>query len=155
MFYEIFKVLKLILRTERTVSEGYNLLSFAFIISLIREVVKDMEDMYGDEKYGCKTMPIAWGIPATKVFAATWLVVLIAALLIIEVYVLQLHWWWFALYALVVIIAPLLYILRRLYFSNTKAHYHNLSTLIKMVMFTGIISMLLFKFYHSKSVFGI
>ena len=41
---------------------------FAFIISLIREVVKDMEDMEGDAKYGCKTMPIVWGIPASKVF---------------------------------------------------------------------------------------
>eukprot|EP01136_Pigoraptor_vietnamica_P045478 Opistho-1_new@23481 len=32
--------------------------SFAFIISLIREVVKDMEDVEGDRKYGCRTMPM-------------------------------------------------------------------------------------------------
>jgi 4-hydroxybenzoate polyprenyltransferase len=36
--------------------------SFAFIISLIREVIKDMEDMDGDRKYGCRTMPIVWGL---------------------------------------------------------------------------------------------
>ena len=41
---------------------------FAFVISLIREVVKDMEDMDGDARYGCRTLPIAWGIPASKVF---------------------------------------------------------------------------------------
>jgi len=41
---------------------------FAFIISLIREVIKDMEDIEGDARFGCKTMPIVWGIPATKVF---------------------------------------------------------------------------------------
>jgi len=34
---------------------------FAFVISLIREVIKDMEDIEGDRKYGCKTMPIVWG----------------------------------------------------------------------------------------------
>ena len=51
---------------------------FAFIISLIREVVKDMEDMDGDARYGCKTMPIVWGIPASKMFVAVWLVVLIS-----------------------------------------------------------------------------
>ncbi|MEQ1677766.1 MAG: geranylgeranylglycerol-phosphate geranylgeranyltransferase, partial [Chitinophagaceae bacterium] len=38
---------------------------FAFIISLIREAIKDMEDMPGDEKHGCRTMPIVWGINAT------------------------------------------------------------------------------------------
>ena len=37
--------------------------SFAFIISMIREVVKDIEDMEGDAKYNCKTMPIVWGVP--------------------------------------------------------------------------------------------
>ncbi len=50
---------------------------FAFIISLIREVVKDMEDIQGDVKYGCRTMPIVWGIPVSKVFAGVWLVALL------------------------------------------------------------------------------
>ncbi|MGB3074441.1 MAG: geranylgeranylglycerol-phosphate geranylgeranyltransferase, partial [Chitinophagales bacterium] len=30
---------------------------FAFLISLVRELVKDMEDVKGDELYGCKTLP--------------------------------------------------------------------------------------------------
>jgi 4-hydroxybenzoate polyprenyltransferase len=128
---------------------------FAFVISLIREVIKDMEDMNGDEQYGCKTMPIAWGIPASKVFVATWLVVLIGTLVIIQFYVIQLQWWWFAAYSILLIIAPLLNIFRKLYDSVTAADYHRLSSMIKMVMFTGILSMLLFKFYHSETVFGI
>ncbi|MES1226839.1 MAG: geranylgeranylglycerol-phosphate geranylgeranyltransferase, partial [Bacteroidota bacterium] len=59
---------------------------FAFVISLVREVVKDMEDIEGDEKYGCRTMPIVWGIPASKVFAGVWLIVLILAVAILLVY---------------------------------------------------------------------
>ena len=43
---------------------------FAFLLSLVREAIKDMEDMAGDEKYGCRTMPIVWGIRATKVYTA-------------------------------------------------------------------------------------
>jgi 4-hydroxybenzoate polyprenyltransferase len=129
--------------------------SFAFIISLIREVIKDMEDMNGDEQYGCRTMPIAWGVPASKVFVATWLVVLIGALIIIQFYVIQLQWWWFAAYSILLILAPLVNILRKLYDSITAKEYHRLSSMIKMVMFTGILSMLLFKFYHSETVFGI
>ena len=66
---------------------------FAFIISLIREVVKDIEDMNGDARYGCRTMPIVWGVNVAKVFAATWLVVLIGCLVVIQFYVLQNGWW--------------------------------------------------------------
>lgn len=120
---------------------------FAFIISLIREVIKDMEDMEGDEKYGCKTMPIAWGIPATKVFTAVWLIVLAGALVIIQVYALYLHWWWSVLYSVLTIILPLLWILRKLYKAKVAADYHMLSTAVKLVMLAGILSMLFFKMY--------
>ena len=40
--------------------------AFAFIISLIREAIKDMEDMRGDAQYGCKTLPIVAGIKPQK-----------------------------------------------------------------------------------------
>lgn len=121
--------------------------AFAFIISLVREVVKDMEDIEGDQKYGCRTMPIVWGIRATKVFVAVWLVVLIAALLIFQFYVLGLGWWHSALYCLLFIIMPLAVIVHKLYKANTIKEYHHLSTLIKWVMFTGILSMVFFQFY--------
>ncbi|MCU0323520.1 MAG: geranylgeranylglycerol-phosphate geranylgeranyltransferase [Chitinophagaceae bacterium] len=121
--------------------------SFAFIISLVREVVKDMEDIEGDQKYGCNTMPISWGIRASKVFVAVWMVVLIAALIILQIYVLGLGWWQSALYCGLFIILPLLIILKKLYHANSTADYHALSSLIKLVMFTGILSMLFFRFY--------
>ena len=117
---------------------------FAFIISLIREVVKDIEDMPGDAKYGCRTMPIVWGVHLTTVFVSTWLVVLIASLGIIQFYVLQFRWWWSALYCLVLIILPLLYILRKLFVAKTTEDFHQLSSIIKLVMLTGIVSMVFF-----------
>jgi 4-hydroxybenzoate polyprenyltransferase len=120
---------------------------FAFIISLIREVVKDLEDMPGDAKYGCKTMPIKWGVNAAKVFAATWLVVLVTILVIVMVYVLPFQWWWPALYGVVLVIFPLLYILRKLYSAKTGSHYHSISNWLKFAMLTGILSMIFFKIY--------
>ncbi|MBA4257612.1 MAG: ubiquinone biosynthesis protein UbiA [Chitinophaga sp.] len=121
--------------------------SFAFIISLVREVIKDMEDIEGDQKYGCTTMPIVWGIRASKVFVAVWMVVLIAALIILQFYVLGLGWWQSALYCFVLIILPLLVILKKLYQANSPESFHTVSTWIKLVMFTGIVSMLFFRFY--------
>jgi 4-hydroxybenzoate polyprenyltransferase len=127
---------------------------FAFIISLIREVVKDIEDIQGDLAFGCRTMPIVWGIPVSKVFVATWLAVLISALVIILFYVLQLKWWWFALYAVAFIVLPLLSMLPHLYKAALAADYHRISSRLKWVMLAGILSMILFKFYHTKTIFG-
>ncbi len=120
---------------------------FAFIISLIREVVKDMEDIDGDMKFSCKTMPIVWGINATKVFVAVWLIVLIGTLSIAQFYVIQFGWWASITYSILLIIAPLCYIFKQLFTASTPQHFHKLSTTIKLVMFTGILSMLFFKFY--------
>ena len=120
---------------------------FAFIISLIREVVKDLEDMEGDLKYNCKTMPIVWGITSSKVFTAVWLVVSIAALAIVQLYAWQSGWWMSAVYCIVLIILPLLYILQLLYRAKTQKNYHRISTLIKLVMLSGILTMIFFSMF--------
>jgi 4-hydroxybenzoate polyprenyltransferase len=120
---------------------------FAFIISLIREAIKDMEDMPGDAKYGCRTMPIAWGVNATKVYVAVWLVVLIALLLVIQIYILQFKWWQPIAYSLVAIIFPLIVVMLKLKPASTTSDFNRLSSLTKLVMFTGILSMIFFYFY--------
>jgi 4-hydroxybenzoate polyprenyltransferase len=117
---------------------------FAFIISLIREVIKDMEDMNGDVKYGCTTMPIVWGLQVSKVFTAVWIVVLAVSIAAIQLYVIQMGWWFSALYSLIAIIIPLLWVLRKLYAAQSPKDFHTLSTAIKMIMLTGILSMCFF-----------
>jgi 4-hydroxybenzoate polyprenyltransferase len=120
---------------------------FAFIISLIREAIKDMEDMPGDARYGCRTMPIVWGVNVTKVYVAVWLIVLIAVLVILQVYVLQFKWWIPIAYSVLAIILPLIIILIKLRKSVATAHFHHLSRMTKLVMLTGILSMIFFYFY--------
>lgn len=120
---------------------------FAFIISIIREAVKDMEDMDGDAKYGCKTIPIVWGIPASKVFVAVWLVVLIGMLCVVQFYVFQFGWVWSAVYCILLIIAPLIWLLKKLFEAQLPPDYHKLSIVIKLVMVSGLLSMLFFKVY--------
>ena len=120
---------------------------FAFIISLIREAIKDMEDMPGDSKYRCRTMPIVWGLNATKVYVAVWLVVLIAVLVVLQVYVLQFKWWLAIAYSVPAIIFPLIILLFKLRKSAITKDFHKLSSLTKLVMLTGILSMAFFYFY--------
>ncbi len=120
---------------------------FAFIISLIREVVKDMEDVEGDRLYECKTMPIIWGINASKIFVSVWLTVLLLALFAVQFYVLQFHWWISALWIILLIIVPLFKIFKGLFNAHTAGDYHKLSSLIKFTMLTGILSMVFFRIY--------
>ncbi len=121
--------------------------SFAFVISLVREVVKDIQDMEGDRKENCRTMPLVWGVTASKVFAGTWLFVLIALLFITQVYVLQFGWWWAAAYILFLVMAPLVMAVRNLFKATTTHQFGTLSRFIKWIMLTGILSMIFFFFY--------
>jgi 4-hydroxybenzoate polyprenyltransferase len=120
---------------------------FAFIISLVREVVKDIEDLEGDARYGCRTMPIVWGVNVAKVFAATWLVVLTGAVIVIQFYALQSWQWLGATYCFLLLDLPLLWTLRKLYKAQTKAEYHLLSNVIKGIMLSGILSMIIIQIH--------
>lgn len=117
---------------------------FAFIINLIREVVKDIEDIDGDVKFGCKTMPIVWGIPASKVFVAVWIIVCSGILAVIQLYAWQNGFRFSVIYVIFLIIAPLLAMIKKLHRSETTADYHKISNQLKLIMLAGIISILFF-----------
>ena len=129
---------------QRLLKLSFVYAGFAFIISLVREVIKDIEDMEGDIRYGCTTMPIAWGIQVSKVFAGVWIVVLTGLIAALQLYVLQMGWWLSALYSFITIIIPLIWVLNKLYGAGSKADFHQLSTVVKMIMFAGILSMIFF-----------
>ncbi|MFN2458046.1 MAG: geranylgeranylglycerol-phosphate geranylgeranyltransferase [Chitinophagaceae bacterium] len=120
---------------------------FAFIISLIREAVKDIEDMQGDARYGCKTLPIVAGVVATKIYIAVWIVVLVAALFSLQLYVVRFGWWWAVVYSFLFLIVPLVFLLAKLYTATQKLQFSYLSSIAKGIMLTGILSMCFFKLY--------
>ncbi len=113
---------------------------FAFSISLIREIVKDMEDWKGDANFGCKTLPIVWGIRRTKIL----LYVLIILFYILIFYMTQflendvLYIYFSGLTFFVV------YFIHRLRLADTIKQYHFLSNFCKVIMLSGILSMLFF-----------
>lgn len=135
------------LHSEKIIRETFLFAGFAFIISLIREAVKDMEDIEGDRKNGNRTMPIVWGVNATKVFTAVWLIVLIVTLGIVQAYAAHLQWWLSIVYCVVLIITPLVLTFKNLYSAKTSEQFQSLSSLIKLAMLTGILSMIFFKYY--------
>jgi 4-hydroxybenzoate polyprenyltransferase len=121
--------------------------AFAFIISLIREALKDIEDMKGDMNYGCKTLPIVAGVVATKIYIGVWTVVLLAALIILQLYIIQFGWWWAIIYTLLFIVIPLIGLLFKLQKASHPVQFGYLSSISKRIMLAGILSMIFFKLY--------
>jgi len=113
---------------------------FAFSINFIREIVKDMEDLRGDMHYGCRTLPIIWGIARTKWFLFVYVIgfqaTLIAQGVILQDQVLIGYF--------VALIVPMSFLLYKLYWADTKAKFRWLSTYCKVLMVVGILSMVLF-----------
>lgn len=118
--------------------------AFAFIISLIREVVKDMEDAEGDKMAGCTTVPIVAGVFRAKIYAGALLLVLLA---MVSVFIIRSFASWgrtIAVYGIVFLITPLIFSFIKLYYSQKPHEFHKLSGLIKWIMLSGILSMIFF-----------
>ncbi|MEE9407525.1 MAG: geranylgeranylglycerol-phosphate geranylgeranyltransferase [Polaribacter sp.] len=135
--------------TSRGVGSGilvyYSILfysSFAFLTTLIREIIKDIEDIDGDLKIKAKTLPILFGRKrASKIvffFSAVLLISLVFVLkqLIIEPLFLG--------YGVIFILLPLGYFMYKLLSAEKKKDFSKLSSLMKIIMLFGILSMLLF-----------
>lgn len=110
---------------------------FAFFMTLIREILKDMEDLRGDNTFGCKTLPIVWGIRKTKGMIYSLLVLLSASVLLLNTRFVQLPFYYFVIFLYV----PLGLLVLRLIRADTRKDFYWLSQWCKIIMLLGILSM--------------
>ncbi len=109
---------------------------FAFFISLLREVIKDIEDTKGDATYGCKTLPILFGVRKTKIFLFG-ILVLFAILFIRHFQSFQ------SLNTIVnyLLLTPLFYLAFKLFWADKQKDYSQLSLFCKWFMVAGALSL--------------
>jgi 4-hydroxybenzoate polyprenyltransferase len=110
---------------------------FAFFITLIREIIKDMEDLKGDQTFGCQTLPIVWGMRRTKFVIYVILAIFLGTVLILNFYFQNLPINYFLLFLFV----PMLWFLVRLIAADTKRDFTWLSGFCKIILLLGILSM--------------
>ena len=119
---------------------------FAFMLTWMREVVKDMEDFKGDEAEGCITMPIKKGLKYSIRFVRT-LSALVIITLIISGYILFRHQYWLLCgYILLLLVLPLVNWIVYLDKEFTSQHYHMCSRRLKIIMVFGVMSLLVYYF---------
>jgi len=118
----------------------YTYAIFAFAISLLREIIKDMEDMQGDKSFGCKTLPILLGIRYTKFF----LYFLSALFIFLLFFIAGLIGNQTLTNYFLILVIPITYFIFRLVYADTKKEFAYLSTYCKVLMLSGILSMVFF-----------
>ena len=125
---------------HKNVSLLMNYAVFAFSINLIREIIKDMEDLRGDIRFGSKTLPIVWGLRKTKYFLYGLILVFVIVLFYLSVQlqnpILNLFF--------IILIVPIIYFIYLLYRADSQKRFHKLSMYCKILMLAGISSMAFF-----------
>ena len=117
---------------------------FAFIITLTREIIKDIEDFEGDKAYGKHSLPVAFGTQASKLVVISLLLFLL--IIICFSFFRFLNDAFSLIYIVPFIIAPIIYVLFILIKAKEKLEFTKASFWCKAIMITGILYTLLVKF---------
>lgn len=120
---------------------------FAFVLTWMREIVKDMEDMEGDAAEGCVTMPIKNGLAFATRFTAALAICAALPLVISSVLLFRHGYVAMSVYVLVLLALPLLvwttYLLRG---RPVTTHYSKCSRALKLIMVLGVCALVAHKF---------
>ena len=116
---------------------------FAFLLNLIRELIKDIEDVNGDYNLKMNTLPILIGKKRTAKLASLLCIIPLVFLIYIVINIASIYKFT-SLYLVVFIIIPLIYIALKLQSVKSLSDFKKLSTILKISMFLGINALILF-----------
>ena len=118
---------------------------FAFLTTMIREIIKDLEDIEGDKKGGCRTLPIVLGMNATKAIVLVFSVMLLFTLGVFAASLGVQGWKFVFLFTILGIMFPLGFVLFKLARANEATHFAYLSKLMKYIMLAGLLLLIIFR----------
>lgn len=123
-------------------------LIFAFLITFIREIIKDIEDIKGDLKTGCKTIPVTLGIRKSKNIIVAFSVLLVFFVVYFQFfYLLGIEYNLIFAYLLFAVQIPLILLINKISKAKEKQDFSISSRLVKLITVTGVFSMFLFYYY--------
>ena len=113
---------------------------FSFFISLIRELIKDIEDIKGDSACSYKTLPIIWDIKKIKmvlyILIGTFLVLIGIAIAYFQIKEIKIYFILLSLF--------MMYFIFYVYKAHLQKDFHRLSFFSKLIIMSGILAMFLF-----------
>jgi len=112
--------------------------TFSFFITLIREIIKDMEDVKGDERHGCRTLPIIWGIARTKNLVYGLIAIFISILFILASQLPNER----IAYIFLLMMFPVGFLTYKLVYADKPNDFAFLSNACKIIMLIGVLTMI-------------
>jgi 4-hydroxybenzoate polyprenyltransferase len=110
---------------------------FAFMTNLIREIVKDAEDMDGDRELNSHTLPIFYGLKKTK--TVVYLLSVITALVLGFLFLTYLKDWISLTYYFLALLLPFIYLIYMTMKSKNTRDFNFLSQWMKLIMLLGLL----------------
>lgn len=120
---------------------------FAFFVNLTREIIKDIEDIDGDYAMKINTLPILLGTNRTKKIALITLLFPVFLLLNLIINYSEIYKFTM-LYLIIAVFLPLLYVAIKLFSAKKKKQFKKISSLLKIIMFLGVSSLIIFSIFH-------
>ena len=127
---------------------GYAL--FAFLLTFVREIVKDIEDFEGDTVYGRNTIPVHFGIKASKIIASSLLMITLIVLIFLFASYMRFlpsgkFDYYTFIYFVLFILVPIFVLFVMLLLAQNKDDYHKASRMNKFIMLFGLLYTIVFR----------
>ena len=119
---------------------------FTFLITLIHEIIKDMEHYEGDKEYGYRTMPVVIGISSCKFIVAGIALAILVCLSYFQLTELKLHDWLTFFYFIFALQLPLAFLIYKIIAANTKKSFRFATKITRMIMLMGICYLFVFAY---------
>jgi 4-hydroxybenzoate polyprenyltransferase len=111
---------------------------FAFITTLLREILKDIEDMDGDKEFGCKTMPIVLGVRTSKLVVIVLSIATMICLACIQYRQLVWNDLRSFFYFSIALQLPFIFLIWKTWKAENKKEFRLAGNTAKFIMFMGV-----------------
>jgi len=124
---------------------------FAFLTTLLREIIKDAEDFEGDSAYGMNTLPIIIGRKNTKIVISLLILTSLGLLSLVFMRFLLFRGisldYVTAAYFILFLIMPFVYLFYKILIARAKEDFHHASQVTKIIMLAGIMYSFLVRYF--------
>jgi len=124
---------------------------FSFLFTLMREILKDIEDEKGDREMECRTLPIKWGINKTKSFLYGLIALTVILLFLSNNYFIHFNGNLTTRYIIFGLVIPLAVLCYLIFMARSKSDFHQASTLSKVIMLVGVMYSFVFYYLEAKA----
>lgn len=123
------------------------LMSYAFIINLLREIVKDVEDLHGDRESGYNTLPVIFELHTIKKILLIGLLALVIMTLCITIFLIVNNKIVLTIPFVLMILLPLIVFIRWVTTMENKVLWPRINMAFKLYMLLGIVFFIITSYY--------